>query len=468
MPFDRHLPDADLAALHTIALDLRLTGSRGVLLGGLDRRYVDGLPIEPAPTMQLMSDLQHLNACEHLGEPSSRVIPLARWLATAHHLTSVHPQAARFKQAQEQIERQARERAGEAAAPPVQAPAPAPAAVVTPSAPVKQAAEARPLRWLHLSDIHLGLEDGYGHDIVLRALVDAFRDGGTLADRRPDVIFCTGDIAQSGKPAQYAAAGKLFEDLARATGTPMDRIFVVPGNHDLDREMVSESFVLPLDSREKVDSFFGSSAKGLVDRQFAFQRFAAFADFQRERWNLPLTAARPFLLTRCRVGSEVIDVIGLNTAWLAHQDEAQGKLILGERLLRQALDELDKAAEPATVRVALFHHPLDWLRDFEREAIQDLLAEGVDFALHGHLHAQRPTHVSAPTGSVAVLAAGAAYQGRKWPATALLVELAATEARVEAIMFREHGRGIWMRDATLNPRGDGVFRVPRRAVAARG
>src|SRR5262249_8621718 len=162
-------------------------------------------------------------------------------------------------------------------------------------------------------------------------------------------------------------------------------------------------------------------------------------------------------LTRCRAGNEVVGVIGLNSAWLSHRDDAQGKLVVGERLVRQALAELDATDEPATVRVALLHHPLDWLRDFERDAVKGLLIEGVDFILHGHLHAQRPEVVTGPEGRAAVLAAGAGYQGRQWPNSALPVELDATEARVEAITFREHGKGIWMRDAILAPRNGGVF-----------
>jgi calcineurin-like phosphoesterase family protein len=319
------------------------------------------------------------------------------------------------------------------------------------------------LRWLHLSDLHLGSEDGYGHDIVLQALVAAFRDGGTLAARRPDVVFCTGDVAQSGRKEQYGAAGRFFDALSGATGVPFERIFVVPGNHDLDRDLVSRSFVLPLESREQADAFFGDA--GTRDRRFAFERFEAYAEFQQSRFSLPLSAARPFVLTRCRVGAEVVGVIGLNTAWLAHQDDGQGKLVVGERLVRQALKELDEADEPATVRVALLHHPLDWLRDFERDSVKGLLLESVDYILHGHLHTQRPEVVRGPEGDAVVLAAGAAYQGRKWPASALLVELAANEARVEAICFREHGKGVWMRDEILAPRSGGVFRIPRRAAA---
>ena len=101
---------------------------------------------------------------------------------------------------------------------------------------------------------------------------------------------------------------------------PLERVFAVPGNHDLDRSRVSKAFVLPLADVDAVNAFFGPD--GVEDREIAFRRFTAFADFHRDRFSLPLSAARPYVLTRCRVGSEVVGVIGLNTAWLAHQDEA--------------------------------------------------------------------------------------------------------------------------------------------------
>lgn len=325
----------------------------------------------------------------------------------------------------------------------------------------EHAARSRPLRFLHMSDIHLRAGDTYAQDVVLDALVRSFAEGGELCERRPDIIFCTGDLAHSGKPAEYTQVARFFEALLRATEVPRERLFVVPGNHDLDRAQVSKRLQLVLSSRDEVDDFFGPADP--AGREFAFRRFLGFADFQRDHLSLLLDAGRPYLVARCRVGDRVIEVLGLNTAWLAHEDAVQGKLVMGERLVREALDGLDAGkSEVSALRVALFHHPLDWLCDFERDAIKGLLLERCDFLLHGHLHSQRPEVVVGPEGSAVILAAGAAYQGRAWPNLALLVEVDDREARVEAIAFRERGRGVWVRDPILAPKSDGVFRMPRR------
>jgi predicted phosphodiesterase len=291
---------------------------------------------------------------------------------------------------------------------------------------------ARPVRWLHLSDLHFVAGDGYAHGVVLDALVDAFKERGTLAERKPDLIFCTGDIAQSGKAEEYEAAGRFFGKLAQATGVPREGIFVVPGNHDVDRELIDDNVALRLDSRERVDTFFGP--KGLRTRRFAGERFEAYAAFQRALNGIEVDAERPYFLTHHVAGAERFGILGLNSAWLAAGDRVQGSLVVGERLLHDALMELDRGGP--TVKVAMLHHPLDWLAPFECAVVKSILVEGVDFILHGHLHSQRPEILTGPEGRVAVLAAGAAYQGRACPNAALLVELDGAEARAEAIAFR--------------------------------
>src|SRR4030088_1314290 len=90
------------------------------------------------------------------------------------------------------------------------------------------------ITWLHISDFHVKSGDPYDRDVVLGALVKSaaeYRRSG----RSPDLIFATGDIAYSGKPQEYELAGKFFDDLLSAVGLPKNRLFVIPGNHDVDR-----------------------------------------------------------------------------------------------------------------------------------------------------------------------------------------------------------------------------------------
>src|SRR4051794_14867048 len=97
-------------------------------------------------------------------------------------------------------------------------------------------AESTNLRWLHVSDFHFKSGDPYDRDVVLRALVRSvaeFRANG----RQPDLIFATGDVAHGGQESEYQAATQFFDALCAAAGIHKQYLYVVPGNHDVDRAL---------------------------------------------------------------------------------------------------------------------------------------------------------------------------------------------------------------------------------------
>ncbi len=73
----------------------------------------------------------------------------------------------------------------------------------------------KPVRLLHLSDIHFGAEDAEA-----LAAVDKF-----VAQIKPDAVIVAGDITQMGKRREFEAARAWFDRL----GVP---VIAAPGNHD--------------------------------------------------------------------------------------------------------------------------------------------------------------------------------------------------------------------------------------------
>ena len=86
------------------------------------------------------------------------------------------------------------------------------------------------LTWLHISDFHFKSGDPYDRDVVLKALVESVARH-VEQGRAPHLIFATGDIAFSGKAAEYALAGIFFDDLLKAAKLEKGQLFVIPGNH---------------------------------------------------------------------------------------------------------------------------------------------------------------------------------------------------------------------------------------------
>jgi histidyl-tRNA synthetase len=74
-----------------------------------------------------------------------------------------------------------------------------------------------------------------------------------------DFIVFSGDVAFSGKEHEYDAAVKnLFDPLLEATGLDKSRLFIVPGNHDLDRDAfkyLPSQLQKPLTSKEEIQEW---------------------------------------------------------------------------------------------------------------------------------------------------------------------------------------------------------------------
>jgi len=144
------------------------------------------------------------------------------------------------------------------------------------------------LTWLHVSDFHLSDKVLYDQEVILRSLVSSvkhFREEGHV----PDLIFATGDIASNGTAKEYDVATKFFDDLCDAAGLNRDRLFIIPGNHDVDRKM-GKGLVRTLDTKEDADEYFdlGTPTPHLTHKFHAFSEwyndyFKQSGRFQRIR-----------------------------------------------------------------------------------------------------------------------------------------------------------------------------------------
>ena len=97
------------------------------------------------------------------------------------------------------------------------------------------------ITWLHISDIHLSIQPKHVYDekIVLDELLKDISNCIQKSDLHPEFIVVTGDISNSSKPEEYSLAKNFFDDLLKITNIAKDRIFIVPGNHDIDRDVLS-------------------------------------------------------------------------------------------------------------------------------------------------------------------------------------------------------------------------------------
>ena len=110
------------------------------------------------------------------------------------------------------------------------------------------------LNYLHLSDFHFdGSQNGSAADIFnqdrvntsMLAAIEKLNQGGNDFD----FIIITGNLARKGKKEDYAVARLFCKKLLSATGLSYKQLFIIPGNHDVDRSQ----FKMPLCQFNKQD-----------------------------------------------------------------------------------------------------------------------------------------------------------------------------------------------------------------------
>src|SRR5260370_13617903 len=103
---------------------------------------------------------------------------------------------------------------------------------------------------VHLSDIHFSPRDDLSQlsqvdlDQQLRkALVEDLQqkpaDGANY-----DGLLITGDIAYGGKQDDHKRAQLFLDEIFNRTDTSASRTYMIPGNHDIDRDYVEPEFPL--------------------------------------------------------------------------------------------------------------------------------------------------------------------------------------------------------------------------------
>lgn len=302
------------------------------------------------------------------------------------------------------------------------------------------------ITWLHLSDLHFRTSQTYASNIVLKALLRDIAERIRNNDLQPDFFLLSGDIAFASQPKEYALAQQFLDDLLETTDLPKDRLFLVPGNHDVDRNAISTlsaGATAVLNNRDAVNRFLTSDA----DRALVFQRFHNYQDFINEclgEKHLPFNSTHYFYVKHIEVASRRLAILGLNSTWLSASDEDRNQLLLGERQVRAALD----AIEDADLRLAVMHHPFDWLQDFDRDDVKPLLCSGCDFVLHGHMHQVSLLQDRTPDTDAMIIAAGACYETRQYPNSYNFVQLNLSTGKgtVYLRMFSPKQGGFWTKD----------------------
>lgn len=240
----------------------------------------------------------------------------------------------------------------------------------------------RPWTLLHLSDLHFSADEQAErwHSALAEDLKHELRVG------RLDALVLSGDIVDKGRATGYIGAERFITAVCAEFQIPLERVVIVPGNHDVDRS-ISESVIAPTRDEQQPD--FEANGKGytITNRAAYDRRLAAFAAFFERALGRPYPLDprdQAVLWTWPELG---VDVLGLSS--VGELDGIRtGNATIDDTALGRALGQL-RLAPNDHFKLAVVHHPLhspgeDRLRD--RQFVDRLAVAGFSMLLHGHVH----------------------------------------------------------------------------------
>jgi diguanylate cyclase (GGDEF)-like protein len=343
-----------------------------------------------------------------------------------------------------------------------------------------------PLRVLHISDLHERAAFD-GMPVTRQATLDwDVRERGSVLGEKfhealreatggsVDLVCLTGDVADWGHPNEYEAATVWLRMLLNTVGIKPRRLFVVPGNHDVQRTVHTQAWrgIRKWYAQTRNGTALGrwlasvgSVPLGIKDkwraqiseRTRAFWQWAhSFGCAQIRSEFMPLGYRYTFSADTWPDVDVPVHVIGLDSAWLCGSDDDQGRIVVTEEQVQaHVLDR--QGGRLDGFRIALVHHPLDHLADHQTVWAQ-LADGGVDLLLHGHQHTPGALVTAVPGASLRTLASGCLMDGdvgKNWPNGFQLVEI-----DVPSKAFTVHFRK-WASDAVPRfwAKGSDIYRT---------
>lgn len=332
----------------------------------------------------------------------------------------------------------------------------------------------RELVLLHLSDIHLRKEEiesaqDLDEDIRERLLAD-IAHAELPVGTNIDAILVTGDIAFGAKNVEYDSARKWLQTLCGKTGCPASQVWVVPGNHDVDRDVHTKNATVrdmhaAIRNDEDPAGALSDRLREEVGAQALMSHFVEYNKFA-EQYGCESTPAAVFWESddddddlTLNDGSH-LRLRGINSAIISDKVGDKGPPkgppteVIGAKQV-QLRDEVEGVAY-----VTLCHHPPDWLRD--GDVVQDYLISRARIQLFGHKHRQR----ARVTENSLIVGAGALHPNRKeegWQPRYNILRLEVHGEPPERRLWIDIYQRVWKpTDTSFGKEVDADGRYPKR------
>lgn len=245
------------------------------------------------------------------------------------------------------------------------------------------------MRILHFSDIHIPTENS----IDFRQFISNpfIEDLKIQNEKAPfDLVVITGDIIDKGAMAFKDRRNcyneflkTIIDPICKELSFPQDRIFIVPGNHDIWQDI--DSLILEtglqkvLNNTQAVNKYIDEDNFEGVNRIDNYKKFEH--NFYKKNKDKVLTRYQSIF--KFNLKSHSVGVACLNSAWRSFNSKTdRNNLIIGERQVSNSREYF----KGCDIKIVLMHHPIDWLADFDKKCVGSIIENTFNILLFGHVH----------------------------------------------------------------------------------
>lgn len=248
------------------------------------------------------------------------------------------------------------------------------------------------IRIIHFSDFHLNkknLEDW--NYFIKEALLTELK---AIHEETPiDLILLTGDLIDKGGD-NFETLDEAFQEFKKhiinpiitSLDLPVERFLIIPGNHDLNQKVEKEFVDIGLrsyfDSSDKIQAFIRNGKSG---DYVGIERVKQFKEFEKSLYagvaNSELSCFDSNFIIN--IEEKKIGVSCLNSSWRCYDSKKdKGLILVGDTQIASASNFIKNC----DLKIALIHHPYDWISDVERKIIHNHLHTNYNLMFVGHVH----------------------------------------------------------------------------------
>jgi predicted MPP superfamily phosphohydrolase len=255
------------------------------------------------------------------------------------------------------------------------------------------------LHILHISDIHYALKNIPTITCIFHEFLEDIEKWRSQQNHRKIQAIClTGDIAFSGQNEEYDAINDKINTLLETTGCPIENLFIIPGNHDVQKyDKISDQGKTLLEQARDNQLNIDTDVLSSTDHYRLFlDKFANYYHFIEKYGYLSSLPDKRKPIPKPWYNRKLKDfpvrIMGLNSALFCLKGYIKyADIRMGTHQFQEAYFQGKSShRQDPEVNILLTHHPLNWLAESEYYDYSTLLEQYAALHLHGHIH---KTHI---------------------------------------------------------------------------